>query len=326
VSLALALLVPQPLLARSVQPPDGLAQQLTTLQASDARVSAVAFRLSAANAELCPVTRILPGFNVHQIGQYAPEARPAAVSAFGLGRFPVILTIAPRSHAEAAGLRVGDSVTALAGVDTRTFFPPPGRKAAYQGIQRFEAALEAALDSGPVELAVTGPAGSRRVQLIGDRGCASRVQVVPSTSIKGSADGTYVQISSRLVEFVRDDDELALVIAHEMAHNVLQHRARLRKQGVPGGLLRSFGKNASKVRSTEAEADYYALYMIARAGFDPAKAPAFWGRLGNKMGLGLFSSPTHPGWSSRAEAARLAIAEIQGKRAAGKSLQPEPGY
>lgn len=295
---------------------------LLGLQALDSRVAAISHRLAVANADLCPATRSLAGFSIHHLSQYSRASRGSATAAFGLGEWPLILTLPPGGAAERAGLRVGDAILTLAGADVRPLFQLDTGKASFDGVQRFEEALEAALDKGPVAIGYRRGSEQAMTAFSGDRGCVSRVQLVPSTMLKGGADGIYVQLTSGLVEYVRGDDELALIVAHEMAHNILRHKARLKEQGVPNGLLRSLGSNASRVKATEIEADYYAMYLMARAGFDPGKAPAFWRRYGNTMGFGIFASPTHPGWKNRVRASELIAAEIHQKQAMGRPLLP----
>ncbi len=132
--------------------------------------------------------------------------------------------------------------------------------------------------------------------------------------MNAEADGRYVQVTSAIVDYVASDDELAVVIGHELAHNIRGHRAALDAQGVGTGLFSKFGKNAAKTRATEIEADRLGLYLMARAGYDPEAAPAFWRRFGREHGAGIFADATHPGWRKREEYLRDVIEEIAGKR------------
>ena len=135
---------------------------------------------------------------------------------------------------------------------------------------------------------------------------------MPGKRLNASADGTYVQLTTAVIDFVRNDDELALVIAHELSHNILKHREKLDAQGVSRGLFRSFGKNPGRIRATENEADRLALRLMHKAGFDIAVAPAFWDRFGRETSHGIFSDGTH---ASRKERVAIAEAEIAAIRA-----------
>src|SRR3546814_14555453 len=73
-------------------------------------------------------------------------------------------------------------------------------------------------------------------------------------------------MTTALLDFLRNDDELAIVLGHEIAHTIYKHPAELEARGVPSeGLLRGFGKNASRVRATEEEADRLGIKDRKRA-------------------------------------------------------------
>src|SRR3546814_17247433 len=70
-----------------------------------------------------------------------------------------------------------------------------------------------------------------------------------------SSDVCSSDLNQGLVDFSPDDAELAAAIAHELAHNILRHRARLDAAGVDRGLAKQFGRNARMFKQTEIEAD-----------------------------------------------------------------------
>lgn len=299
------------------------ASPLLALQRMDGRVAAVGHRLARANPEICARTMPLSGMLVHSLDQYGARDRPDAAAVFGLGHEPAVLAVVAGSAADRAGLRPGDAIISIAG---RPF--PPGKarnKASYKRVQALEEFLLSSLSAGsvPVELRRDGRPVSATITP--EPGCASRVRLIPSEKLNAGADGTYVRLTSGLVEFTRSDDELALVIAHEMAHNLLSHRARLDARNVSRGLLKSLDGSAGKIKATEIEADYLALYLLARAGFDLDAAPGFWQRFGPGGLLEIFSDGTHPGRASRIAATERTIAEIRLKQQQGLPLTPEPG-
>jgi len=295
------------------------APALRTLQDADERVARISYRLLVKGAELCPLKQAISGFSIHHITQYRKKDQAAAAVSFGLGDHPIVLTVAEGSAAERVGLRPGDAILAVNGAETQTLFESRTEHS-YAGVQKFEAMLEEAMAQGPVELRYGRDKEQRVVALEPEYGCRSRVQVVPTRALRGRADGVYVQVSTGLVDFARDDDSLALWIAHEIAHNIFEHRKHL--NGVPRGLLGMVGKNAARIRATELEADYVALYMMALAGYDISKTPEFWRKLGKRSGGWLSSSPTHPSWGARSQRAEETIAEIVAKQARGERLLP----
>lgn len=134
-----------------------------------------------------------------------------------------------------------------------------------------------------------------------------------------SADGTIVQIGSRFFERYTDD-EVAVVVAHELAHNILRHRARLDEAKISRGMLSELGRNGRLIRRTEDEADLLGLHLLRNAGYDPASAPRFWRAHGGDIDGGLFRSRTHASSKARAQALEAEIANLPAD--AGKPYRP----
>jgi Zn-dependent protease with chaperone function len=282
---------------------------LLALQRADARVLAIAYRLSVASAEICPNRAPQVGLRVHDAAQYGEASRSAAVATFGLHpALPSILAVAPDSPAARAGLRPGDVVTAVAGQ------PLNGSPAGdgYAGIAAFDRRLADALRKPPVEIDILRDGAAARVAVTGEAGCLTNVNIVPGRKLEANANGNEVNISDRLVAFAANDDELAIAIAHEMAHNALGHPP----------LVRASGRKRDVVRATEEEADRFAFYMAARAGYDLHAGAAFLTRFSKKTDWGILSDGTHPGWKARRDAALASIAEIERVRAQSRALDP----
>ncbi len=112
---------------------------------------------------------------------------------------------------------------------------------------------------------------------------------------------------------------MALVMAHEIAHNLLGHPARLEQEKVPHGFLRGFGKNAARVRATEEEADRLGIKLLVSSGYDLSAAIPFWRRLYAKYEP--VPTPkllrTHPSLRERERMIEEAIADRSAPPAAG---------
>jgi predicted Zn-dependent protease len=113
------------------------------------------------------------------------------------------------------------------------------------------------------------------------------------------------------------------VLAHEFAHNILGHRVRLDAARVSRGFFGNFGRNAARIRETEIEADRFSVYLLDRAGYDPAAAVRFWTRFG-QHGLNFLGSPTHPNWRARIALLETEIAAI--RRAHAEGREPVPPF
>jgi hypothetical protein len=298
---------------------------LTLLHAADLRVATVTFRLAAANTELCKDHAPLTGLSLHDASQYSADYRPAAIRLFGLGEGPGVMAVVFGSPADRAGLKTGDAILAINDIPTRTDAPAlEGSRAppSYEGMAHLLEQLNAALGRGPATLDIRRGSKNLSLLLTPVIGCASQSQLLPDDHKDAGADGRMISITTALVDYTRNDDELAVVIGHEMAHNALRHRLRLEEAGVARGLLSHFGRNATAIRATEKEADRVGLYMMARAGFDVAAAPAFWRRFGRATDLGIFSDPTHPRGRERERDLLSLIDVINAQRASGQRLVP----
>ncbi|WP_336962945.1 M48 family metallopeptidase [Sphingobium aquiterrae] len=155
-----------------------------------------------------------------------------------------------------------------------------------------------------------------RREIAAENGCAGRFQIVLEGALNAYSDGEYIQIDGRMVDFAQDDIALAAILAHELAHDILDHRQRLNAAGVDRSLFGGIGHNAAKIRATEAEADRLSLYLMANAGLDPAAGIAFWARLGRKAGAKILPDETHGSSKTR-------LAMLQKELAALKQLREE---
>ncbi|OMP85809.1 Mitochondrial metalloendopeptidase OMA1, partial [Diplodia seriata] len=125
--------------------------------------------------------------------------------------------------------------------------------------------------------------------------------------------GGKVFVFSGILPICRNEDGLAAVLGHEIAHNVAHHSAERMSQSVfvlaaalavdiflggTGGITRmlldlTFLKPGS--RSQESEADFIGLMMMAQSCFNPEEAAALWARMeeAEEVAVPQFIS-THP--------------------------------
>lgn len=296
-----------------------LAQQspYAALAATEARVATIGFRLTTANAAWCPVRQPQFGWIWGDPRLYAADRRTEALAAYGAvdQLHPYIAALAPHSPAASAGMKVGTPVTAIADAPV-----PDGI-----GDHPFAriTAIEGSMAALPVDTAIALHVGAGRiVSLTPVAGCVSDFRVEANERPAAVADGRMVLVNQGLADFAADDAELAAAIAHELAHNILRHRARLDAAGVDRGLGKQFGRNARLFKQTEVEADRLSAWLLAGAGYDPAAAARFWTRFGQRGGRPLFQAGTHPRWRDRVASIEAEVAAIAAARAQGQPLRP----
>jgi hypothetical protein len=293
---------------------------LVAMRSFDLRVATIGHRLAVANRQDCASQIWLPGFELHDISQYGADYREAAVQAFGLGDDPAVLAIAAGGPAERGGLHLDDHVQAL----DETAMPAASgaRPGTFDRMERILSLVDAAFSDGHALVNVVRGNAPMTLRLDAEEGCPSRFQLIPSPRLNALADGRYVQVTTSLADYVSSDDELAAVLAHEFAHNILHHRARLDAAHVSRGFLGNFGRSARLIRETEEEADRLSVYLMDRAGYDPEAAVRFWERFGRR-GLSFLSAPTHPNWRRRIASFQEEIAKINAAHAAGRVPAPD---
>jgi len=278
----------------------GLADALAALAHQDLRVASIGYRLATANSTRCSVLQPQAGLLFHAREQYGPAAQAALT---GLGHKLTVLAVVAGSPADHAGILAGDAVTAIAG---QMIAPRSGHND-YTRVAAANMMLANALAIGAVPLAIVRDGNPFTVMIEPKPGCASDFQVLPDSKVNASADGHLVSVTSALADYAADDDQLAVVIAHEMAHNILGHRAQLDAAKVDRGFLGKFGRNADRIRETEIDADRLSITLLAGAGYPPDAAIAFWRRFDRDHGHGIFADATHLNGKARI---RLIEAEI----------------
>ncbi len=263
-----------------------------TLRERDAQLQDIGWRLQHANADFCNSARYGTGLQIDDAASYTdPEAMRDANGA--TGDF-IVQSVAADSPADRAGLQPGMEIAAIDALMLATTAFDPG-----QPWQRAAdiAALLAPARPGPLTIAFAGNTAAIRVKPVPI--CESRLELLTKSAI-AVADGKRIVFGSEFAGFAYAPDELAAAVAHELAHNILQHR----------GWLDANGRKRSNIRQTEREADRLAPWLLANAGYDPQAALRFMQRWGpdNNGGLRLFAH--HDGWADRAALMRAEIPHI----------------
>ena len=296
---------------------------LDRLRQQDGRVADVSFRLNVANLDLCADKALLPGMMLQHALQYGEDIRPVAIRHFGLTGRPSVLTVAAGGPADRAGIKVGDSLVAIDGDSFADAGDLLDRKAAtYDQTLRARALLDRALADGAATLTVERAGQRLSVKIIPVAGCAYEAQLLPSEDLNASADGQRVFITTAMVRYLGTDDQLAVVLAHELGHNVMKHRARITGGGPAAAVLGNAGTTRVGLMTVEREADYVGLYLMARAGYDFGSARDFWRQYGADYGRSRYAQWSHPGSLERATNLSTAADEIRRKQAAGEPLLP----
>ncbi|PZQ61793.1 MAG: peptidase M48 family protein [Sphingomonas taxi] len=280
----------------------GTAQAAPSLLDVDARLAAIAWRLTTANASLCRERQPVTGAVLHAADQYPPELRDTFAA-------PVAVElVVPDTPAARAGVVANDGLVAIDGRDVATA-GAAGDTLTSATRDAAQARIAALPLDAPIALTLRRDGVARHVTVQPRTGCRVEFEVLAGGKLGASSDGRVVQVGGRLFETFADD-QIAVVVAHELAHAVLRHRVRLEAAGVRWGLLSEFGRNGRLFRQTETEADLLGAYLLRNAGWDPQLAVRFWREHGGKIDGGLFRSRTHPSSKDRADAIAAELATM----------------
>jgi hypothetical protein len=292
VILALVLLLPSA--------PAHADSDLAALQQLDGRVQSVGWRLARGNAAFCKRKAPAIGLQLHDVYNYRD---PAAVRrALGLASDIAVEAVAAGGPAANAGLAANDSLSEIAGERGL----PAVKPGDYARLARLNDRMDAVLAlTGQVALTVLRRSGPAHLTIVGEEACTTRFEMLTEGN-RASADGQRVVVSRKLVSFLPEDELLAGLLAHELAHNVLDHRVR----------LNAAGRSWSNVRATEREADRLSVWLLANAGYDPAAALRFMARWGPPNDNGIFSTPDHDRWRTRLRTIQAELTRLDEARAA----------
>lgn len=253
------------------------------------RVESVGFRLRQAAATRCSATgatRKDLGLVVWSLANFPNHAdRTRLERLYKLTDAVTVALAIETGPARKAGLRPGTVITHVDGIELPV---GPGATA------RFIALSNEASSRGDVTLRLSG---GTELRIRPEPICSSPVLLVRSDDMNAATDGKAVAMTTGLYGLLRSDDEIAVVLGHELAHILLGHSR----------------SGASADPSRETDADRAGLELAARAGFDIAAAPALWSRLNNAL-LAPGLATTHPTGPEREAAIRKAVDEIRRSR------------
>ncbi len=259
------------------------------------RLDRVSSKILQDNAALCTKTRFDPGISTHAEKSYPKYLRAGAASWLGAGEEFKVFHVRKNSVADEVGVLPGDQL--IGGKDKAV--------SVYDKSLDSEEKLHVRRGGEDLYFAISAP-----------KACDYNVKLKFSGAVNAYATGKSIIVTTAMMEFVQSDEELALVVGHELAHNTMGH---IRK-GIQNAVLSGFAKRY--IRPFEAEADYVGLYYMARAGYEMQGVEAFWRRLGVRSPKSIVSAKTHPVTPSRLLSIREAAAEIAQKQMASENLVP----
>jgi beta-barrel assembly-enhancing protease len=305
-------------------------QALQALVALQERLYRIAAPLLVNNAELCQGTaRNLLGFTAKNKYSYSSEFINAAQKALGLDERLQVMGVLAGSGAARAGVQRGDILIAIEDKPM-----PSGENA-----EREAASVLAPLVTGrsSVKLTVLRNNATLALNVPLTYACAFGIELGNTDNVVAYADGHRILITRGMLNALRSDEEVAYVLAKEMAHNALAHASKLQVSATIGGIIDNLilihpdmstmvGLAGVKPMppNIDAMADKLSLYMLARAGYDISQAAPFWRRMASQYPATMLNSYTaiHPATAYRIPAMEKSVKDIKAKQAGKRALLP----
>ncbi len=207
-----------------------------------ARVQVITRKLLVANVGLCPQTRTDFGFSSLSLDPGKPSEG-----------FTITATSSQDASTQSE-LRVGDVIVSANGVRWQSSSDGPRAFFEEMRAAQTQSQLRLGIRRDNAELLLTVPA---------QRICVGDIGLTPKKRVNAWATGTTIMLEGGVERLLASDDELAWVIAHEMAHIVLGHTDPAKSGDRANAQLRSI---------MERDADALSVRLMLRAGFAPEAA------------------------------------------------------
>jgi len=283
-----------------------------------------------------------------------PSTYEDAARAVGFSDTVIIVSVARGSAAARAGIEVGDRVV---GVNDGT--APRGPNAASQLARAIAARAATAprltlhhgdttflMDaSGRSEPRATSgaPASDTHITVPADTICGYNLIASRKDEINAWADGSNVTVTSAMMRFVVDNDELAAVLAHGIAHNALGHVQAQQQSTIDGSFgaivdtsaaVRTMNANGETGRQPldvgslvfsqvqERDADDVAMYLLGRAGRPVNEVTNLWRHVAQHNPANVKYVGLHPTTKARLARLERVEREMPGKIARGERPTP----
>ena len=301
-------------------------------------VKSIGFKINSSNADICNKTDFNSGItfaNENVMGLKIAKFFPSKIN---LGSQVSIIDIVKNSPADKAGLALGDIILEVEG-----YILPEGKNALKKISKHFKDIEEKEIKKIKIDRngeILTFDINQTKI-------CNYPIIFTQDKIVNAYADGKSIIMTQGMVDYARDDNEIAMVIAHELAHNDRGHLDAMKKNtlimgsigfvldlmtiyysgGTAGGdaqnteMWSKIGRNAYSVEF-EKDADYGGVYYAYRAGYDISQVKNFWERIGSENPKQIAISSTHPATSERYLQIDKNVKEINKKKKDGLALVP----
>lgn len=294
------------------------------------RIYRIAAPLIIKNAVLCRTqARPLLGFTAKNQYSYPHELTAAARQNLGLDERLQVMQILDGSGAIRAGLKRGDILQTIQDLTI-----PTGPQAEPETARMLSPILK---NLSEINITVIRQNQPITVSVPLTLACAFAIDVGNAQHVNAYADGRRILLTRGLLDSFAADEDVAVIIAREIAHNVLQHAKQLQQMATLSMVIDNLllfkpdqiaanSSNGIKItpEKMDQEADRLALFMLARAGYDIATFTRVMQKLAQtpNSSQALTYLTLHPWTEGRQSVIQATIKEIRQKQSTKKALVP----
>lgn len=277
------------------------AEEIRKWRRDSDKLESVSFRVLTKGIDYCKkLDHIAPylGVQFWSNQQLQPEWHEVARSKFNLGSEPQISFVVPSSPANSAGLQAYDKIIEVNGMVAQTV------------PDTVKIINEAAASGNPVSFTIRRADERQTISVTPVIACKSKVLMANENSINTASDGELIKVSRGLLQFAGSDEEIAVIVSHQLAHNARKHQRTNKITGALGGIVGGVVGGAADVAlglvtggmfvtgtftqlgweagnsmagstsvSQLQQADQDSLHLMNMAGYEMENVPVFWRRV-----------------------------------------------
>ena len=303
-----------------------------------AKITNVAAKVRLAGTKICENnTTLMLGLKYWNIYDFPAADQSLVAGKYKLGGALQVLNVATGSPAEKAGFQFGDELAYMDDVVIKG-----GKEAKKDFSKQLDGMVKT---NKSLNIKIWRSGQEKIITVTPVEACKSEINLTFDNALNAYADGNTIVITKGMMNFFQSEEEMALVISHELAHNVMHHMdAKKTNQtiGMVFGILLDIGAAAAGVNTNgdftrglgnigagafsvdfEKEADYVGLYFMANANYKINDAALFWRRMAAENPSAITLSTTHPSTAERFVGIEKTVDEIKQKQLNKKPLKPE---
>lgn len=212
------------------------------------RIENIAYSILISNKKICSKKHSNYGLVAAALNPKATATnRKIWSEAFNVKNRPTIIRIISHSIADTAGLRVGDEIVSVNDMIVSSETSEQGNFYDF-------------LKAPSIKITVLRNTKRLSFDMTAERTCDVQMILSLDEGINAFAKDNKIVVGSELEKLLQNDDELALVITHELAHIILGHTLIERQNEIETKQMRAV---------MEKDADALGMQMFLNAGYNP---------------------------------------------------------